>query len=49
MDPDPPSIGPGIDRELAAWQVVRGGETSLAVVDEDGRLLGSSRPRTIVS
>lgn len=48
MDPDPPRVGPGIDRELAAWETVRGGETSLAVVGAGGRFLGLVPPRTIV-
>jgi magnesium transporter len=37
MDLDPPVVAPGTDQEIAAWQAVRRGENTLAVVDERGR------------
>ena len=40
MDADPPSIGPGLDRELAAHRMVEHGVATIAVVDEDGRFAG---------
>ena len=40
MDSDPPVVGPGTDQEVAAWKAVTHGETSLAVVDADGRFVG---------
>jgi magnesium transporter len=40
MDPDPPIVLPGTDREVAAAKAVDHGERSLAVVDESGRFTG---------
>jgi magnesium transporter len=40
MDPDPPIVLPGTDREVAAVKAVDHGERSLAVVDESGRFTG---------
>jgi magnesium transporter len=40
MDPEPPVVKPGMDREHVAWQAVAHGERSLAVVDDDGMLIG---------
>jgi magnesium transporter len=48
MDPDPPVIAHGVDEEVAAWKAVRHGESALAVVDGQGRLLGIIPPRRIV-
>ena len=31
MDPDPPTVSPGADQEVAAWKMVKRGETSLAI------------------
>jgi magnesium transporter len=44
MDGDPPVVGPGADRERAAWKAVDHGEGSLAVVDAGGRFLGLVPP-----
>jgi len=49
MDAEPPVVGPGMDRERAAWQAVRHGEGSLAVVNEEGRLLGLVPPPRLLS
>lgn len=40
MDGDPPVVSPGAVQEQVAHQAVRHGESSLAVVDDDGRFLG---------
>lgn len=44
MDDDPPLVGPGVDRERAAWKAADHGEGSLAVVDGDGTFLGLVPP-----
>ncbi|MBM3943356.1 MAG: magnesium transporter [SAR202 cluster bacterium] len=49
MDSDPPVVAPGLDQELAAWKAVRQGESSLAVVDEDGQFLGLIPPHRLLS
>ncbi|HEX4939491.1 MAG TPA: CBS domain-containing protein, partial [Candidatus Kapabacteria bacterium] len=36
MDPDAPTIKPGVDQEKAAWHAVKHNEAALAVVDENG-------------
>lgn len=48
MDPDPPTIGPGVDRERAAWELVARGEDSLAVVDGAGRFVGLIPPERML-
>lgn len=40
MDDTPPIVAPGLDREQAAWKAVRQNESSLAVVDTEGRFRG---------
>ena len=49
MDEDPPTVGAGIDQEVAAWKAVQHGESSLAVVDDEGRLVGLVPPRRILA
>ena len=44
MDDDPPTAHHGIDQEAAAWRAVKHRESSLAVVDDDGRFLGLIPP-----
>jgi magnesium transporter len=44
MDAQPPAVAPGVDQEVAAWQMVERGESSLAVVDAEGRFLGLIPP-----
>ncbi|HSI97627.1 MAG TPA: CBS domain-containing protein, partial [Gaiellaceae bacterium] len=48
MDPDPPVVGPGVDQEVAAWRMVEHGQSSLAVVDGDGRFLGLIPPNRML-
>jgi len=48
MDPDPPVVAPGADQEAVAWQMVRRGEASVAVVDEDRRFLGLVPPHRML-
>lgn len=40
MDIDPPTVVPGCDQEAIAWETVRRGEPSVAMVDANGRFLG---------
>jgi magnesium transporter len=44
MDADPAVVAPGVDQEVAAWKAVQHGETSLAVVDAEGRFAGFIPP-----
>jgi magnesium transporter len=48
MDPDPPTVASGLDQEKAAWEAVRHGEVSLAVVDDQGRFLGLIPPQRLL-
>jgi magnesium transporter len=48
MDPAPPTVAPGVHREVAAWRAVRHGEGSLAVVDTSGRFGGLIPPRVLL-
>ena len=47
MDTSPPVVTPNVDQEFAAWQAIRHAETSLAVVDIEGRFQGIITPRRI--
>jgi magnesium transporter len=44
MDADAPRVAPGTDQEIAAWTMVRHGESSLAVVGADGSFTGLIPP-----
>lgn len=44
MDPDVPVVAPGVDQEIAAWQLVQHGERSLPVSDANGRFVGLIPP-----
>lgn len=48
MDRDPPVVAPGLDFERAAWKAVRHGESSLAVVDEQGSFVGLVPPARLL-
>ena len=48
MDTDPPVVSPGMDQEVAAMKAVTHGESSLAVVDDDGRFLGLIPPHRML-
>jgi magnesium transporter len=48
MDPDPPVVAPGVDQEVAAWRMVERGESSLCVVDGDGRFTGLIPPHQML-
>jgi magnesium transporter len=48
MDPDPPRVTDGLDREVAAWRAVHHRETALAVVTPEGRFLGIIPPLTLL-
>jgi magnesium transporter len=49
MDADPPVIAPGVDQEEAAWRMVHHHESSLAVVDDQGRFLGVIPPYRVLA
>lgn len=49
MDRDPPVILPDAAQEVAAWRMVERGESSLAVVDRDGRFVGLIPPRRMLA
>jgi magnesium transporter len=48
MDPDPPCVSPQADQEIAAWTMLSHGEVALAVVDDDGVLLGLIPPQRML-
>jgi magnesium transporter len=49
MDRNPPSVAPGVDQEVAAWQAVRRGESALSVVDGEGRFVGLIPPDKLLA
>jgi magnesium transporter len=48
MDRDPPVVAPGLGQEKAAWKAVQHGESSLAVVDAQGRFKGLVPPSRLL-
>ena len=48
MDADPPVVTPGCDQQAVAWKMVRRGESSVAVVDDERRFLGLVPPHRLV-
>jgi magnesium transporter len=48
MDAGPPMVTPGVDQEVAAWQMVQHGESSLAVVHSDGTFVGLVPPSRLL-
>jgi magnesium transporter len=49
MDAAPPVVGHGADREQAAWQAVRHGEGSLAVIDTNEHFVGFIPPSRLLA
>src|SRR5688572_26333857 len=49
MDTAPPAVGPGADRERAAWQAVRHGEGSLPVIDTNDHFVGFIPPSRLLA
>ncbi len=49
MDADPPVVDPGCDQEEVAWKMVEHHESSVAVVDAEGRFAGLISPHRMVS
>jgi magnesium transporter len=49
MDGNPPTIGPGVNQELAAWRAVQHGESSIAVVDSSNLFRGFIPPSRLLS
>ena len=48
MDTDPPVVAPGANQEEAAWKAARHGESSLAIVGEDGTFRGLVPPARLL-
>jgi magnesium transporter len=48
MDAESPSVGPGIDQEVAAWRAVQHQESALSVVDGAGRFIGIIPPHRLI-
>lgn len=49
MDADPPVVSPGADQESVAWEMVRRGESSVAVVDAAGNFQGLIPPHRMLA
>jgi magnesium transporter len=49
MDREAPTVGPGVDQEVAAWQAARNEEAALAVVDQEGRFVGIIPPHRLLA
>ena len=49
MDPRAPTVGPGVDQEVAAWQAVHHKEAALSVVDRNGYFVGIIPPHRLVA
>jgi magnesium transporter len=49
MDDTPPIVAPGVDQERAAWRAVQHDESSVAVVDDDGRFCGLIPPQRMLA
>ena len=48
MDAEPPVVRPGADPEAVAWEMVRRGESSVAVLDAEDRFVGLVPPPRLV-
>jgi magnesium transporter len=48
MDPAPPIVAPAVDQEAAAWTAIHRGESSVAVVDDNGRFIGLIPPPRMI-
>jgi magnesium transporter len=49
MDADPPAVTPGVPQERVAWRAVERGESSVAVVEADGRFRGLIPPHRMLA
>jgi len=49
MDREAPVVGPGEDQEGPAWHAVQHGESTLCVVDRDGRFVGIIPPHRLLA
>ena len=49
MDADPPTVDPDCDQEAVAWKMVEHGESSVAVVDAEGRFVGLVSPHRMLA
>jgi magnesium transporter len=48
MDDKPPRVGPGTDREVAAWTATQHGEAALALVNQAGDFVGLIPPHELL-
>lgn len=48
MDPDPPVVTPNVDQESVAWEMVRRGESSVAVLNGAGEFAGLVPPHRML-
>jgi magnesium transporter len=48
MDPDPPVVTPDVDQESVAWEMVRRGESSVAVLNGGGEFAGLVPPHRML-
>ena len=49
MDPEPPTIAPGADQEVAVWHAIQHNESALAVVDAQGYFKGFIPPQRLLT
>ena len=49
MDVNAPTVGPGVDQEMAAWRASKRGESALAVVDGKGDFVGLIPPHQLLA
>ena len=49
MDPDPPVVTPHTAQERVAWKMVQHGESSMIVIDPEGRYVGLIPPHRMLS
>lgn len=49
MDADPPVVGPQAAQEVVAWNMVKRGESSMAVIDDEGRFAGLIPPHRMLA
>jgi magnesium transporter len=48
MDPSPPAVSHDIDQERAAWTAIHRGDSTVAVVGDDGRFIGLIPPPRLI-
>ena len=48
-DTEAPTVGPGVDQEMAAWRATKRAESALCVVDEAGHFVGLIPPHQLLA